>query len=541
MSIHMPEDVPEERSSWQAGSLARLVHVCGVATVRPVEWLAAAGMLAMTIVVFVSVFCRYALHNSLPWAEEMSRFLLIYISLLGAAVAVERRAHLVVDVVARYLPRQFQRAVVFFSDVLVATVLCFLVAEGWKLAATSNWLKSTAMGWPMGIFLASVPMGALLMLIYMVQRSLRSQSERFRGGTSVGMGILIYALVVLIKPAFPAGSYQLIILGVFFVIQVAAGVPVAFSMLSSSITFMILKGSIPLMVSAQVLAGGIDSFPLLAIPFFILAGALMDTGGISSRLVNLATVLVGWIRGGLAMVVVVAEYIFSGISGSTPADVSAIGSILIPSMKRAGYKVETAIAVVAAASSMGILVPPCIAMVVLGVLANVSVGALFIGGFLPAAVIALMLMGLIYMQAVRENFPREPKPTPRIFARTLVQALVPMTMPVILFGGILGGITTPTEAASVAVVYGMLVGLGIYREIKWRDLPKVLADSAVTTGVVMFLIGAASLLAWNLTREGLANLLSAVSRTYRPRHGSSFWSAISCSCSSGRCWRGCPS
>jgi tripartite ATP-independent transporter DctM subunit len=509
MSTIVTEVVSEKVVSRQEGALARLVHVSSVATVRPIEFIAAAGMLAMTVVVFVSVFCRYVLHNSLPWAEEMSRFLLIYISLLGAAIAVERRAHLVVDVVAHYLPRYFQHTIVFLSDVLVATVLCFLVAEGWKLVATSNWLKSTAMGWPMGTFLASVPVGALLMLIYMAQRSLRGEKERFRGMMSVGLGVLVYALVIVLHPTFPSGSYQLVVLGLFFVIQVAAGVPVAFSMLSSSITFMILKGDIPLMVSAQVLAGGIDSFPLLAIPFFILAGALMDTGGISSRLVNLATVLVGWIRGGLAMVVVVAEYIFSGISGSTPADVSAIGSILIPSMKRAGYKVETAIAVVAAASSMGILVPPCIAMVVLGVLANVSVGALFIGGFLPAAVIALMLMGLIYMQAVRENFPREPKPTPSIFVRTSVQALVPLTMPVILFGGILGGITTPTEAASVAVVYGMLVGLGIYREIKWRDLPKVLADSAVTTGVVMFLIGAASLLAWNLTREGLPNMLSA--------------------------------
>lgn len=509
----MGTTVSEERSSRQGGSLARLVNVASVATVRPIEWLAGAGMLAMTVVVFVSVFCRYVLHNSLPWAEEMSRFLLIYISLLGAAIAVERRAHLVVDVVAHYLPRRLQRAVMFLSDVLVATVLCFLVAEGWKLAATSNWLKSTAMGWPMGIFMAAAPIGSLLMLIYMVLRSLRNQSERFRGVTSVGLGVVVYALMLLVHPGFPAGSYQLMVFGLLFMIQVAAGVPVAFSMLSSSLTFMILKGDIPLMVSAQVLVGGIDLFPLLAIPFFILAGALMDTGGISSRLVSLAISLVGWIRGGLAMVVIVAEYIFSGISGSTPADVSAIGSILIPAMKRAGYKAETAVAVVAAAASMGILVPPCIAMVVLGVLANVSVGALFIGGFLPAAVIALMLMALIYIQAVRGNFPREAKPTPRTLVRTFAQALVPMTMPVILFGGILGGITTPTEAASVAVVYGILVGLVFYREIKLRDLPKILADSAVTTGVVMFLIGAASLLAWNLTREGVPNLLSAAITT----------------------------
>ncbi|HTU01287.1 MAG TPA: TRAP transporter large permease subunit, partial [Candidatus Sulfotelmatobacter sp.] len=436
-----------EREGRPSDGVGRVLAAVHVITVRPVEWAAAAGMLAMTVVVFVSVFCRYVLHNSLPWAEELSRFLLIYLSLLGAAVAVDRQTHLVVDVLTHYLPGSLQRAVMFLSDVLVSTVLCFLVAEGWRLARTSNWLKSTAMGWPMGVFLAAAPLGAFLMLLYRLQRALVGR-QAVRDVASLAFGLVVYALVVTFQPTFPGGTYQLVLLGAAFVIQVAAGVPVAFSMLSSSIAFMILKGDIPLMVSAQVLVGGIDSFPLLAIPFFILAGALMDTGGISARLVNLATALVGWIRGGLAMVVVVAEYIFSGISGSTPADVSAMGSILIPSMKRAGYRQETAIAVVAAASSMGILVPPCIAMVVLGVLANVSVGALFVGGFLPAAVIALMLMGLIYVQAVRENFPREPRPTPRIFLRTLAQALVPLTMPVILFGGILGGITTPTEAAS---------------------------------------------------------------------------------------------
>jgi tripartite ATP-independent transporter DctM subunit len=499
----------KENGARPSGRLALLLNLGQVITVRPVEWLAAAGMFAMTAVVFVSVFCRYVLHNSLPWAEELSRFLLIYLSLLGAAVAVERRTHLTVDVLAHYLPHPLRRAVVFLSDALVATVLCFLVVEGGKLASTSNWLKSTAMGWPMGVFLAAVPLGAFLMLLYMLQRALVDRQERVRGVASLALGLASYALVVTLQPTFPAGTYQLVLLGAAFVVQVAAGVPVAFSMLSSSITFMVLKGDIPLMVSAQVLVGGIDSFPLLAIPFFILAGALMDTGGISARLVNLATSLVGWIRGGLAMVVVVAEYIFSGISGSTPADVSAMGSILIPSMKRAGYRQETAIAVVAAASSMGILVPPCIAMVVLGVLANVSVGALFVGGFLPAAVIALMLMALIYVQAVREHFPREPRPTPRIFLRTFAQALVPLTMPVILFGGILGGITTPTEAASCAVVYAILVGVVIYGEIPLRAVPKLFADAAVTTGVVMFLIGAASLLAWNLTREGVANMLSA--------------------------------
>ncbi|HLE42615.1 MAG TPA: TRAP transporter small permease subunit, partial [Methylomirabilota bacterium] len=248
-----------------ATRLGAVVHAVGI---RPVEWLVAAGMLAMTAVVFVSVFFRYVLNDSLPWAEELSRFIFVYIAFLGAALAVERGSHLVVDVARELVPPAVQRLIRFLSDVLVATVLCFLVVEGGKLTSNSGWLKSTALSWPMSVFTFTVPLGTGLMLVYMASRGARQ--ERSARLSAVGLGVGIYLALATTRAAFPPGAYQLALLGIVFVVQVGGGVPVAFSMLSSSLLFMILKGDIPLQVSAQVLAGGMDSFPLLAIPFFIL-------------------------------------------------------------------------------------------------------------------------------------------------------------------------------------------------------------------------------------------------------------------------------
>jgi tripartite ATP-independent transporter DctM subunit len=233
----------------------------------------------------------------------------------------------------------------------------------------------------------------------------------------------------------------------------------------------------------------------------------METGGISVRLVALARVLVGWIRGGLAMVVVVVEYLFSGLSGSTAADVSAVGSMLIPSMSRAGYSREYAVSVVSASSAMGMLVPPCINMVVAGAIANVSVGALFMGGFIPAMVLALSILVLIYAQAWRNGWPADERVTLGKFVRAVGAALVPLGMPIIIFGGILGGIVTPTEAGMLAVIYAAIVGVGIYREIRLRDLYRILLDTAVTSGVICILVGVASVFAWVMAAEQIPHAI----------------------------------
>ena len=300
-----------------------------------------------------------------------------------------------------------------------------------------------------------------------------------------------------------------------FLALLLLAVPVAFTIGSAGVIGLWWSGQFPLTIVIQQTFLSIDSFVLLAIPLFILAGFLMETGGIAARLVRFAQALVGWIRGGLAMAVVVAEYIFSGISGSTVADVSAIGATMIPPMRKAGYKAEEAVCVVAAASAMGILVPPCILMIVIGAIANVSVAALFVAGFLPAVVLAFAIMIYIYLQARRSPIQPPPRVSLRELGSSFLHALVPLGLPAIIFGGILGGIFTPTEAAAVAVFYAGIVGLFVYREIKWSDLPRILTDSAVVTGNVCFLLGVAAVVAWMLAvaqvPARLLDLMSALS------------------------------
>jgi len=298
-----------------------------------------------------------------------------------------------------------------------------------------------------------------------------------------------------------------------FVVLLLLAVPVAFTVGMAGFVGLWWSGAYPLTIIVQQAFLSVDSFVLLAIPLFILAGALMETGGIAVRLVRFAQSLVGWIRGGLAMAVVVAEYIFSGISGSTIADVSAIGATMIPPMTRAGYKPEQAVSVVAAASAMGILVPPCILMIVIGSIANVSVVALSVDKNIPAVVLAVAIMVYIYLQARRGGMA-----PPRPFSlgdlgRSFVDALIPLGLPVIIFGGILGGVVTPTEAAALAVFYAAIVGLFIYREIRWAQLPEILIQSAVVTAAVCFLLGTAAVVAWVLAVEQVPALLLGAMRS----------------------------
>ena len=308
----------------------------------------------------------------------------------------------------------------------------------------------------------------------------------------------------------------LILLGTFIVFLVI-NVPVAFSMTLACILALLWQGVIPVSTVTLKLYSGIDTFPFLAIPLFILAGGFMEQGGISQRLVQFAKSLVGHIKGGLGFVVVVAEIFFSGISGSSIADASAIGSLLLPSMMKAGYTPPRAAAIVAAATGMGMMIPPCLNMVVLGAMANISIAGLFMGGFLPGFLMAATLMVIIYIQSSKGILPGA-EGTRASFRAILVSfrdSVIPLMMPVIIFGGIFSGIFTATEAASVATVYAFIVSVFIYKEIKWKHMGKILVDTAVLTGTVCLLVGAATGFSWILAThqvpQALGNFIGSVS------------------------------
>jgi C4-dicarboxylate transporter DctM subunit len=296
-----------------------------------------------------------------------------------------------------------------------------------------------------------------------------------------------------------------------FAAFVALGVPIAFALGGAAIAGLWLLEGVPLKIVASRTFGAMDSFALLAIPFFILAGELMETGGISTRLVTLARVLVGHIRGGLGNVVIVAMVFFSGISGSTNADAAAVGSVMIPPMKKQGYSGAQAAAIVAAAAGMGILVPPCLTMVVYGSVTNTSIATLFAAGFLPAFIMAVALGIHVRWDAKRAGIPADPRASWRERGRALADASWALLLPIIIFGGILGGIFTPTEAAVAAVAYAIVIGMAVYREITPQYLFRALVRTGVTSGIVMMMIAGANIFAWLMTVEGVpATLASAI-------------------------------
>lgn len=293
-----------------------------------------------------------------------------------------------------------------------------------------------------------------------------------------------------------------------FLAFVALGVPIAFALGAASLIGLMFMSGVPATVIASRTFGAIDSFTLLAIPFFILAGELMETGGISRRLMSLAQSLVGHLRGGLGNVTIFGMVLFSGVSGSSTADAAAVGSLMIPSMKREGYTPAHAGAIVAAASGMGILVPPSLTMVVYGSITNVSIGALFVAGLLPALLMAIALAGHQIIDAKRAGLKPQPRVPWRDRGRALYAASGALLMPVIIFGGIRGGAFTPTEAAVVAAAYAVIAG-AIYREITWSFLFRALVRTGMVSGIVMLMMAGANILSWLMTVEQVPQKLAA--------------------------------
>lgn len=286
---------------------------------------------------------------------------------------------------------------------------------------------------------------------------------------------------------------------VFFILLII-GAPIVFA-IAVGTTLALIVGGIPLEILPQKIFSGLAHFPYLAVPLFVLAGMLMETGGISRRIVDLSNALVGHIRGGMGMVVMVATILFSDISGSSAADTAAIGSVMIPPMKKRGYNPSFAAALVTSAGGMGVLIPPCLTMVVFGSLTNTSIGALFLAGFVPGISMGLILMLLTYIIARKRGFPKEKRATIMEFLAALNRSFLSLFMGVIILGGIIFGIFTATEAAAVAVMYGFFLSVVLYKEIKLSQIPEILWKSAVISGVVMLVVGISYGFGWVMAKE----------------------------------------
>ena len=290
------------------------------------------------------------------------------------------------------------------------------------------------------------------------------------------------------------------VLVVSFLALLLINVPVAFSLAIASL-LALLWGDLPLTLVLQRMTNAADSFILLAIPFFILAGKLMARSGIAQAIVDFAGSIVGFVRGGLGQVNIVTSMFFGGITGAAVADTSAIGSVLIPPMLKRGYGRGMTTAVTAASSTIGVIIPPSIPMIIFGVVSGTSVGRLFLAGVVPGILIGVALMLVTYVAALRSGMQSDQMQRWREIVHNLRRSILALFMPVLIVGGILLGVFTPTEAAVVAVLYAFVVGVFVLRTIALRDLPAILLEAAATTAVVMLMIAAASLYGLIIARE----------------------------------------
>ncbi len=308
---------------------------------------------------------------------------------------------------------------------------------------------------------------------------------------------------------------MLLLLGTLLLLLVL-GVPVAYAMGIGCAVYILLGSSaLEPEALAQMTVSGANQFVLMAIPFFIFAGELMNAGGITRRLITFAEGIVGGTRGGLAYVVVIVNMIMAGVSGAAVADAAAVGSVMIPGMVKAGYRPGFAAAVNAAAATVGPVIPPSVGFIIYASLANVSVGKLFLAGAIPGIILGIYLIAACFFVARRADLPAGRQTSLARLGTGFRAAALALLMPVIILGGIVGGIVTPTEAGVLAVLYGLLLGLVVYRELRLQDLPYLLAKSAKQTAVIMLIIALAKAFGWLLTHMGapevMANAFASVS------------------------------
>ncbi|WP_029918175.1 TRAP transporter large permease [Pelobacter seleniigenes] len=310
---------------------------------------------------------------------------------------------------------------------------------------------------------------------------------------------------------------ELALLGSFFGMTMI-GVPVAFALALSVSLILITSMHMPLVMVSQIMYSGIDSFSFMAVPFFMLAGAFMSAGGVTSRLVNFSQAIVGSFTGGLAQAVCVAGMFFAAISGSSAATTAALGSTMVDQMEAKGYRRALATGVVAAGGTVGIVIPPSITLVVYGVIAGISIGDLFIGGLIPGILMGVVMCIVSWGIAKKEKIPADGKFSFAKFFTTFKESFWALMTPVIIIGGIYGGIFTPTEAAAVAAVYGIFVGLFIYKELKIKDFPEIIFKAVIGTTLIMFIVGAAKVFGWMMTSLQIPHHIGAwvVSLTSSP-------------------------
>lgn len=463
--------------------------------------LAATLLAAIVVIVFANVVARYGLRASLTWANEAAQWLFIAVIFLGLPLAQRARMQMSIDLLEALLPPALRATQIFAIDAVVAYTLVQLGLSGRELIALIGG-SSVTLGMPNWLQYAVIPASAALALLFLLGDAAR---HRLPVLLAVLSGVAAYlAIDVLQIVTLPRMSPSLV-MALVFLVTLLIGVPVAFAMLFSAFAANLVGDLLPAAAVVQNIVRGAGQFLLLAIPLFLAAGALMNAGGLTQRLIDFARTLVGHLRGGLAQVSVVASVLYAGISGSSNADAALGAKMLVPHMVRAGYAPSFSCAVTAASSVLPNIIPPSVAMLILAAaVPNLSVGALFLAGFLPGLLYAFAMMLVIWLLARRHGYGAAATRA-GVGAVTLAFArVVPVLfMGAIIIFGIRLGIATPTEAGVLAVIYAFVIGKFVFRAYSWSEFARQLRTTATEAAMIGLLIGAAVPFSFVLASENI--------------------------------------
>ena len=496
--------------------LAWLMHIT--------EYIAGVVLAIDVLVVFVSVVFRYFLHTPFDWAEEIARALMIVLVFFGAATVLARSQHVGVDLFRGMLPARWQPALIQFASWIIVAVSASLFVSSIGLLVDS-WSSTTPIGLPQWIYTFPVVIGSLFMTLFGLANAANGPSRVV--WSTLGVGIAIVAAVVgwnVLAPAYALQPWMLLTIG--FLGGLLLGVPIAFVLALSSLVFFMADPSLPMLVYSQQVMAGTDHYVLLAIPFFVLAGLLMESNGMSSRLIELLLRMFGRVRGGLGLITITATAFFSGVSGSKLADIAAVGGIIMPAVRKTRQDPNETAGLLACTAVMAETIPPCINMIIMGFVANISIAGLFMAGLVPAAVLALSLAAVTIYVGTKIN-PDEAFDVRTPMFRLLGGALVALIMVAMIGKGVTSGIATSTEVSAFAVMYALVVGWLAFRELTVKSVAQLFVRSASMAGGILFIVAAASSVSFALTIQQIPQYLSQFMIGFAHSYGSTMFLMLS--------------
>ena len=473
-----------------------------------VEPLCAALIVLEVIILGAGVTSRYVLHNALIWSDELSGVLLLWLAMLGAVVAYRRREHIRITAIDRVISASLSAQLDAISSVVVALFCIEMIPASSTLLVQEATLATAVMEISRGWIVAGITVPIALIFVLAVLRLIDGTPRHALLASADGIVVSLVAFAA--RDAFSAlGNLNLVLFFVLFVgIVVAIGVPIAFAFGVGTLSYLALTTHVPLSTVADRMQEGVSNVILLAVPLFILLGLLVDRSGMARRLVGAIASLVGHLRGGLNIVLVVTMYLVSGISGSKTADMAAIAPVLFPEMERRGQNRDEMIALLSTSAAMAETIPPSIVLIVVGTVGGLSIKDLFTAGLLPAVVASIALVIVALARARGDRAELSPRASLPQIARAMLVALPGLALPLLIRTFVIRGIATTTEVSTVGIVYTLLVGIFIYREFDWRRAYPMLLETAALSGAIMLIIATATAMAWALTQSGFAQQLA---------------------------------